>query len=727
MGAHVVILGAALLASPPDTLPVYADSATARLVARAIERHAAQDTTVSDYRAQLRYRVSFGLGRSRWELVPTAAVEEQQINVAWQRPNDLQVEVIGRRARSRSEGIDLSSIFDRPWFIPRGVGDSIRVFGTDFPERGALHPLSAEGPDWYRYAIVDSLGVTDPEGRQLNLVALRVLPRRSGLALIAGKLWLDRATAEVVRLSFRYVGTALWSVPESATHSDSVDARQENSVINRILTLDADLEYGLQDGKYWMPYRQVVSGQIVIPFFGDFVVPFEASTSFDDYVINSRQPIVFRIPLPDSLQDSVSARARKDSIAAEHRRRAEEGKSGEDRESRDYAGRWANGRYEIHRPSNDSLARYTEWGDSLVMDSDPAAARRVREVQEDLARTVDGLPTELSGVPRGGINYQTLADFFRYNRVQGPSLGLGYRYRIKGSAFWSLRGLIRYGFSDQRVLAGLDAVYDAPGGRWTFSGYRDVREVDPFSRGLSFGNTLNGVFAAHDDADYYLAQGGSVAFDRSLSRGLNLNLSAKMEDASSVATQSHSGVNDFLGGSGDFPANTSIQEGTFGILGARLDGRVGRSRWLIGAEGWLGQNPASGRAFGEWVQPIGRGGKDLMLSLKAGITSAPGLPQTDFRAGGRRSVRGFDYGYQRGQAMWALQADWAPIGSWIRPVLFADAGQAAAADQLAQTEILVGGGAGVSLVHGLIRIDFSHAINPGVGGLRVDVAVLAPR
>jgi hemolysin activation/secretion protein len=116
-----------------------------------------------------------------------------------------------------------------------------------------------------------------------------------------------------------------------------------------------------------------------------------------------------------------------------------------------------------------------------------------------------------------------------------------------------------------------------------------------------------------------------------------------------------------------------------------------------------------------------------MLSLKAGITSSPGLPQTDFRVGGRRSVRGFDYGYQRGQAMWALQADWAPIGSWIRPVLFADAGQAAAADQLSQTEILVGGGAGVSLVRGLIRIDFSHAINPGVGGLRVDVAVLAPR
>jgi hypothetical protein len=235
------------------------------------------------------------------------------------------------------------------------------------------------------------------------------------------------------------------------------------------------------------------------------------------------------------------------------------------------------------------------------------------------------------------------------------------------------------------------------------------------------------VFAAHDDADYYLAQGGTVAFDRSLTRGVNLSLSAKVEDASSVSTESHSGVNDFLGGSGDFPANTPIQDGTFGILGARLDGRVGRSRWLIGGEGWVGQNPASGRAFGEWVQPIGRGGKDLMLSLKAGITSSPGLPQTDFRVGGRRSVRGFDYGYQRGQAMWALQADWAPIGSWIRPVLFADAGQAAAADQLSQTEILVGGGAGVSLVHGLIRIDFSHAINPGVGGLRVDVAVLAPR
>jgi len=728
MGAHVIILGAALLAPPSDTFPVYADSATARLVSRAIERHAAQDTAVTDYRARLRYRISFGLGRRRWELVPTAAVEEQEIKVAWQRPNDLQVEVIGRRARSRSEGLDLSSMFDRPWFIPRGVGDSIRVFGADFPERGALHPLAAEGPDWYRYAIVDSLRVTDPGGRQLDLVALRVLPRRSGPALIAGKLWLDRGTAEVVRLSFRYVGTAVWSVPDSATHADSAEARQENAIINRVLTVDADLEYGLQDGKYWMPYRQVVSGQVVVPFFGDFVLPFEASTTFDDYVINTGQPLVFRLPLPDTAEDAARARARRDSIEAERRRRAAEGKKSEDMEARDHAGRWANGRYEIHRPSNDSLRQYTAWGDSLEMDSDPATARRVREVQEDLARTVDGLPSELSGVPRGGFNYQRLADLFRYNRVQGPSLGIGYRYRIKGSAFWSLRGLVRYGFSDQRVLAGLDAIYDAPGGRWTFSGYRDLREVDPFSRGLSFGNSLNAAFTAHDDADYYVAQGGSVTLDHSLSRGLDLAISARVEDASSVSTESHSGLNDLLGGSGDFPANIAIQDGTFGILGARLDGRLGRSRWLIGAEGWLGETPSTGRVFGEWRQPIGRGGRDLMLSLKAGITTSPGLPQTDFRAGGRQTVRGFDYGHQRGQALWAFQADWVPIGGpWIRPVLFADAGQAAAADQLTQSLILVGAGAGVSLVRGLIRIDLSHAFNPGIGGVRVDIALMAPR
>ena len=63
--------------------------------------------------------------------------------------------------------------------------------------------------------------------------------------------------AEVVRLSFRYVGTALWVRPEDGPRGpDSCKARRLNTLGNRLVSVDADLEYGLQDGRYWMPHRR---------------------------------------------------------------------------------------------------------------------------------------------------------------------------------------------------------------------------------------------------------------------------------------------------------------------------------------------------------------------------------------------------------------------------------------------------------------------------------------
>ncbi len=725
MGANVIAALSILVlhqSPPPDTNPPYSTPAVQALVERAMARRRAGDTAVSDYRARLRYRLTVGVGGRRWGRAPVTAVEEQVAEVQWQRPRDLRVDVIGRRSLSRTGRFQLSSVWDRPWFVPGGVDDSVRIFSDEFPARGALHPLAPAGPRWYRYDLTSGLTVAPSGGGALRLLEVEVTPRRTGPALIAGRMWIDSASAEVARLTFRYVGTGLWVLPEGPTRSDSASARRINSLANRIVTVDADLEYALQDGRYWMPYRQVIGGRVRIPVVSDLVIPFRATTVFEDFEINTGRPIAFELPIADSSR--AARRSRRDSLRAA--RQGDAPGVAQRQQSWDYAGRWAGGRYELHRPSNDSLDRFAAWPDSLSLDTDPADDRRQREVEEDLARLAEELPGRLTGLPGHGVAYERPGDAFRYDRVQGLSLGLGFRVRVPGARFTGLYGTIRYGLSDERVTGRLTVLRDAPAGRLALGGYRDIGEVDPFGAGRGLGNTANAIFAGHDNGDYYLAHGASAGLETAIGTGLDLGIAARIERQTSAARAAASDVNDFLGGSGRFPPNPPVDEGTYGGGQVRLS-RTGDTRWWLTADLLAGEGEATGRLFGEARRALG-GDRGVTLRVKGGIATRPTLQQSLFRLGGINTVRGFDYGSLRGQAFWAAQLDLAPVGGRLRPVLFLDAGQAARPAELFESEALVGGGVGVSMFSGLLRFDLSYPINPDRDGtLRFDIVVQAPR
>lgn len=725
MGAILVtlLLSAAVQSPSPDSIPPFSSAAVRQLVERAMARRHAGDSLVSDYRATVQYRLSVGFGRRVWSRVSPSAVEEQVARVQWQRPNDIRVDVIGRRSRSRAGIFELSSVWDRPWFVPRGVDDSLRIFSNDFPATGALHPLAGAGPQWYRYALTGGLTVTPGGGGTLRLLRVEVTPRRTGPALIAGQMWIDSASAEVVRLAFRYVGTALWVRPRPGPHGlDSARARRLNRLGNRVVNVDVDLEYGLQEGRYWMPYRQVIAGKVRVPVVGDLVIPFQAVTTFDDYQINTGRPIAFTVR-----SDSVDRAALRTLRRA--RREVRRGLAGEPPDSLrswDFGGRWGGGRYELHRPSNAELDRYHGWPDSLAMKNDPAEARRIREMEAELARLAERLPAVLTGERTHGIAYERLSDVLRYDRVQGLSAGLGYRVRAPGLRFADLFGTIRYGFSDERVTGRLTLRHDAPAGRLTLSGYREVVDLDPFSPGHGLGNTLDALFVAHDNADYALAAGGSATFETSLRAGLDLVLGAKLEREQSVSRRARSAVNDLLGGDGRFPPNPPVDEGTFAGLSARLRS-AGSLRWNAAADVLGGDDQVVARLYGDLRTDLGDAA-GASVRLGAGIASEDDQPQSLFRLGGVATVRGFDYGTRRGQAIWAAQLDATPFGGRLRPVAFVDAGQSARAADLFSSEVLVGAGVGLSLFHGALRFDLSHPITPDHGGkLRFDIVVQAPR
>jgi hypothetical protein len=734
MGAYLLALGVILSAPAQgaDSQRAFASAPTEALVRHAMARHAAADTTVQDYRATFRTRLTFALGRRRWARIPPMAVEEQTGVIRWQRPNDLQIELGGRRSVARNPDMKVRSVFDSPWFVPRALDDSVRLAGADFPEQAALHPLASDGPEWYRYELNDSLAVRTADGRAVHLYRVTVTPRRAGVGLVLGYLLIDGATGDVVRFSFRFVGTEMWVKPDGATPEDSSDARTANKWISRLLSLNADLEYSLQDQTHWMPYRQVISGSAEIPFVSDAVVPFSFTTTFDDYEIDSGHPIVFRLPPVHSKAEADSLEgARWDSLRAERRRRGQQEGDPDTLEwrkrSRDVPGVWGNGgHYEVHIPPLDSLDHFGAWPDSLQLDATADDDRSQRDLMAELAGLAEHLPDSLTGRRPTMFAVEQIADIMRYNRVQGLSLGFGYRTPFFSVPFTTAFGSARFGLSDTRLYARGAIVRDAPSGRWTFAGYRDLATTDPFLRPKAVGNSINALFTTHDDADYLLAQGGSLTYEASLGIGLDLTLAGRVEDHASVRTEATSALNNIYS-DGVFAPNPPVATGTFGGATLRLDGRTDLARWTLGADLLAGAPGQTAKLFGEWRQRVGRGRSGLSLTARAGMATDDPLPQSRFRLGGQATVRGFPYGAIEGQGFWSLQADLALNKGEVHPVLFADAGQAGPRRGFFDRQVLTGAGVGVSFFGGIMRLDLSVPIQPSGGDPRFDIVFGAPR
>src|SRR5512137_3196712 len=101
---------------------------------------------------------------------------------------------------------------------------------------------------------------------------------------------------------------------------------------------------------------------------------------------------------------------------------------------------------------------------------------------------------------------------------------------------------------------------------------------------------------------------------RSASAGSSL--SARVERERSLAAVATSGVNDFLGGDGIFPANPPIREGTFGGGGARL-AHTGGTRWALNADVLGGAGTTTVRGWAELRRDVG-GPAGATLRAKAG-------------------------------------------------------------------------------------------------------------
>lgn len=711
----------------------FRDAATAELYARARVRHVRQDSLVRDYRARVRTRLDFTAGRSRFSRQTALLAHETVAEVTWRAPNDLKVQVEGARSAAPilrmfagispelDEELDedlrgdfkQEVWFDRPWFIPRSLGDSIRLMGL--PEHAALHPLAAAGTDYYRFRITDSVSVSLPD-REIRAVKMRVVPKGLGPSLVAGDMWIDRETADVVRLMVVFVGEYLWEEPDGTLPKDSAEARKGNERAGRFLSVEADIEYALVAQRYWLPQRQLLAITAEIPWFVNATLPARAVSTFTDYEVNTSPEVSFQVALDTTTEGRPrpKVRVKRTGESGERSRSQERYRYGYQR-----GGRWSDGRWEVDVPPADSLATY-EWDSDFKIDLHEEEQERLSESIAGLADISEQLPRQWLGRRNFQLAWERFSDIVRHNRVQGLSVGAGFQVR-PGPAFTTLLLTGRFAFGNLEPTGSAVWRRDGPAGRLDIKAYWNVWEVEPWTGGLGVGNSLNVVFTGHDDADYYRAAGGGFSYRWNAGVLRDVEFAVYLESQRSMPTEVSAPVPSLFG-NGTLPPNRSIAEGEY-LRGSLMHiGFVGVAEFRKAAELLANREQAAARFWTSAAIPFRVVQRTGTLTLRAGVVAGDSLPQLEFRLGGPQTVRGYTYGMKVGRRMWSVQLDFGLARSHlVTPVVFVDVGDTFT------TKPLIGGGVGLSLINGLIRFSLSKGFADPSTDVRFDLAFRTAR
>jgi hypothetical protein len=239
LAACLVAAGVGLPAARAQDARAWNDARTSALVDRAIARRGAQlaDTGLADYKATAHGLLTFlaQLGEGYPDPPQVVRADEIAVEVYWRAPNQSKQRVVGRRdtlllptdiAYHRDHLAIVQNNF--PAIIRLGDGDEVR----DVP-----HPLSPRGREAYDFATTDSLTIR-VGARAWDVMQVDVRPRDDRQPRVVGALFLDRATASVVRMSISFTRAALLD-----------PALDDVTVV---------LDNALVEGRFWLPRRQEI-------------------------------------------------------------------------------------------------------------------------------------------------------------------------------------------------------------------------------------------------------------------------------------------------------------------------------------------------------------------------------------------------------------------------------------------------------------------------------------
>ncbi|MFL5530397.1 MAG: hypothetical protein ACJ8BC_00230, partial [Gemmatimonadales bacterium] len=236
-----VLLGVFLLISyrSPLSAQSWNTPETMTLVRRAVDRRVAvqADSSLTSYRARAHGFLFFlaQVGEGLAQPPKLVKADQLEVEVYWQAPNHSKQVILGWRDGAFLP-TDINYHRDHLGIVTNNFGNVIRI-GEGDEVRDVVHPLSPAGLTEYDFALTDSIEIRTAQG-QVTVHQIAVRPRSFNRPLVVGTLYLDVATAELVRFRFSF------------TPPSYLDRQLED--------ISVVLENALYEGRFWLPYRQEV-------------------------------------------------------------------------------------------------------------------------------------------------------------------------------------------------------------------------------------------------------------------------------------------------------------------------------------------------------------------------------------------------------------------------------------------------------------------------------------
>ena len=722
----------------------FKDATARELILRARAARLNQDSLLVSYEARTYQRFSVGMGLRAFGRERVIMRHEDIANVRWHRARGVWADIKGSRTAlpvapkdEEAENVSMGNDPPIPYYPGREqlwIGSGMAKAEVD--EREMVHPIAEGSEAYYTYSTGDSVIMTLPDQSRITLREIHVEARAPKWNLTVGSFWFDQSSAHLVRAVYRLsVPIDIWTMDETKEDMKEVPRLVRPIISPLKVGVDAiSIEYGLYNGRFWMPKLQVLEAGAQV---GMMRVPVQVEQKFRYASVNGLdslpafpRPAVRYVSLRDSLRKAGVDSTKRDSLLRDFRLARDS--TAKAQRAKDCA---TSGTYtRMQTRYNGALQMAVQMPcDSTKLASSPEFVGSLLGSGESVFGTSDiedlkkalNFDLQAAWMPQKPVITWGLG-LTRYNRIEGFSTGAQASMTL-GRGYTALVGA-RGSWADRQLNGDLNL--ERTNGRSTVRGtlFRRLAVASDFGSPLSFGSGLASLLYAGDEGFYYRAWGAELTGTTPRLGRTEWRLFAEQQWNAPVETR----FTLFRGANDDrvLPnviADKAVEAGA----SVRVQNSWGLdpSRWRasvdVRAEGAAGDFDY-GRGLLDLTVSHGLPyGAELAVTASGGGIAGTAPAQRAFQLGGLHTVRGIRPGTMSGSAFWMGRGELALSRRIVKPVLFGDVGWAGDRQNFSSPGRLMSGvGVGASVMDGMIRLDVARGLWPQKAE-RVDLSVEA--